>query len=180
MKITAVELKACLLYYYRFKRQCVSVDEFHCADIIADTGKEIIEVEIKVTKYDLLNGEKGKLKHQNYKQAKSWGLLKPNRYLFCVPEKLAETALEYAKTLNPDYGVICFDTDRFFKYAEQYSRPMNFCSDFMRIARTAKKLHTGYSDRQCHAIAKRASAKVASMFCEIVNKKIQKARRNHE
>jgi hypothetical protein len=172
MKITAVELKACLLHYYRFKRQCIAVDEFHCADIIADNGKEIIEVEIKVSKSDLLNGEKKKfIKHHNYKQGNGWGFLHPNRYLFCVPEKLVDVALEYAKELNPNYGVIGFDSERFLSYAEQYGNPMSFSSDFMRIAKSAKKLHEGYTERQCYQIAKRASAKVASMYCEIVNKK---------
>jgi len=54
-KITAFDLKLALMQYFRFNRQWLCVDEFRGADIIADTGKEIIEVETKITKSDLIN-----------------------------------------------------------------------------------------------------------------------------
>ena len=67
-KVTAFDLKLALLQYFRFKRQGVCVEEFRGADIIVDTGKEIIEVEVKITKADLINGEKRKQwKHESYK-----------------------------------------------------------------------------------------------------------------
>ena len=49
-KVTAFDLKLALLDYFRFLRQWVCVDEFRGADVIADTGKDIIEVEVKVGK----------------------------------------------------------------------------------------------------------------------------------
>ena len=50
-KVTAFDLKLGLLQYFRFKRGWVCVDEFRGADIIVDTGKDIIEIETKITKH---------------------------------------------------------------------------------------------------------------------------------
>lgn len=164
-KVTAFDLKLALLQYFRFKRQCVCVDEFQGADIIADTGKEIIEVEIKITKFDLINGEKKKVrKHQLYKQGHSWQFCHPNKFFFCVPEKLIDIALGWANKLNEKYGVIGFDAEKLERIIQNNS-PLYWQHNnyFLRVAKSAKKMHENYKDNLRWAIAKRTSAKIAAL-----------------
>ena len=109
-KVTSFELKLALLDYFRFERQWVSVDEFRGADVIADTGKKIIEVEVKISKNDLVNGERYKvLKHLLYGEGKSCRRCHPNEYYFCVPDCFIDDAQEVIEKIgNPKYGIIAF------------------------------------------------------------------------
>jgi len=162
-KVTAFDLKLALLQYFRFKRQWVCVEEFRGADIIVDTGKEIIEVEVKITKADLINGEKRKQwKHESYKGSGSYNRNKPNKFLFCVPEKLVDTALGWASEINENYGVIGFDVELFEK-----SEGLGWHCLYLRIIKTAKRLHEGYSNDLRWAIAKRTSANIATLTKEV-------------
>lgn len=158
-KVTAFDLKLALLQYFRFKRQWVCVDEFQGADIIVDTGKEIIEVEVKITRNDLINGERKKVrKHQLYKLGQSYQLYHPNKFMFCVPEKLVDIALGWANELNEKYGVIGFDVERFEKRVKE-NWGIWHCEN-LRYARSAKKLHDNYNSKLRWAITRRASAKI--------------------
>lgn len=163
-KVTAFDLTLALLGYYRH-RGWVCVDEFRRADIIADTGNEIIEVEIKVTRFDLINGERKKApKHQAYKAGRGFAI-HPNKFLFCVPERLVAVALEWSKQINERYGVIGFDAEtietRVQKNDGIYWQANNY---FLRVARSAKKLHDDYSGKLRWPMAQRASAKVATLM----------------
>jgi hypothetical protein len=159
-KTSAFDLKLGLLQYFRFKRQWICVDECQRADILADTGKEIIEVEVKITKYDLINGEKKKhRKHENYKTGRGWCC--PNKFLFCVPEKLVNDALSLAKEINEKYGVIGFDTELFEKRLSEGYIPSQ--AAYIRIAKSAKKLHESYPNSTRWEIAKRASASLITV-----------------
>jgi len=157
------DLKVAVLSHFRFGRQCICIDEFNGADVIVDTGTEIIEVEIKVTKSDLVGGEKFKaLKHKLYALGRAYARCHPNRYLFCVPTHLLEDALDWAEELNLKYGVMSFDTSGF-------ERRLNFdrslrAGDLIRTARRAKKLHEEYSMKQRWKIAKRATSKVITLL----------------
>jgi len=160
------------LQYFRFKRQWVCVDEFRGADIIVDTGKEIIEIETKITKYDLINGERRKAtKHHNYKLGQSFGLLNPNKFMFCVPEKLVETALGLSAEINEKYGVIGFDIETLEKRVND-GWGIWHCNN-LRIAKSAKNLHNNYNDKLRWAIAKRTSAKIASLIEEDFKRNLQ-------
>lgn len=161
-KVTAIDLKLAVLEYYRFRRQYICVDECHGADVIADNGKEIIEIEVKITKSDLINGERKKLyKHKRYKQGRGkWGCF-PNKFLFCVPEKLVDDALCLAHEINEKYGVIAFDADRFVKRIED-----GFLSEHgahLRIVKSARRLHENYSQGTQREIARRASASLITV-----------------
>jgi len=160
-KTTAFDLKLALLQYFRFKRQWVCVDEFRGADIIVDTGKEIIEAEVKLTKSDLINGEKVKRwKHEQYKMASHYSRGRmPNKFLFCVPEKLVDVALAWGSKLNEKYGVIGFDVEDFER--RLLSGAWHSC--YLRIAKSAKSLHSDYKDTLRWAIARRTSAKIATL-----------------
>ena len=161
-KITAFDLKLALLDYFRFQRQWICVDEFKGADVVADTGKDIIEVEVKITRYDLEHGEaKKQRKHDCYRREKSFALYKPNRFYFCVSESLVLQAIEMCNQINPKYGVIAFNSHVFKRHMGwNYKSPHREC---LRMARSAKRLHEGYVNYQ-RAIAMRTSSKIVSLM----------------
>lgn len=147
-KVTAMDLKLALLEYYRFKRQFIAIDECLNADIVADAGNHIIEVEVKISRSDLLKGEAVKAwKHQNY-DLQFFGRFIPNKYYFCVPASLKDVAIEYAYGLNSKYGVLAWDPE--FRN--------------MAVVKSALLLHGGYSELHRHQIAKRASCKAITMM----------------
>ena len=168
-KTTSFDLKLALLQYFRFRRQWLCVDEFRGADIIVDTGKEIIEVEVKITKSDLINGERKKQrKHVAYKQGRSHMMNHPNKFMFCVPENLVDVTLGWANELNENYGVIGFDV-------EGYERAIKggwffLHCDRIRVAKSAKQLHTNYSNALRWAIAKRTSSKIVRLMQDCFEK----------
>lgn len=163
IKPTATHLKIALLANLRYKRQYVCVDEFLGADVIADTGKDVIEVEVKVDKRDLMHGEDKKTsKHQCYARGISWRFCHPNRYFFCVPMSLQEAAEAKIQQLNPKYGLILFNEEKFNRFVE--SRWGVIFEDLVVTVKRAGKLHDGYRDSQRTKIAKRASSKLITMM----------------
>ncbi|KKN77614.1 hypothetical protein LCGC14_0358890 [marine sediment metagenome] len=167
-KLTAFDLKLALMQYYRFNKQCMCVDECKGADILADTGSEFIEVEVKITKSDLMREKKKKRnKHHRFKTAdrgswNQWYL--PNRFLFCVPEKLSKFALDYVSELNSNYGVIIFNTELYLQAIQTdcvYWQQYNY---FLTVVKSAKKLHNDYNKELKWNIAMRTSAKIISLM----------------
>ena len=165
MKTTAFELKLALLEYYRFGSQCVAVDEFNGADVIADTGKEIIEAEVKISKGDLVHIEPRKLKHHAYRVGQSYHRCHPNKYSFCVPMDMVEIAGEVIEGLNPSYGIIGFDTEAFETHV-QHQTFIPYLKNYLCVMKRARRLHTNYysNARQQRLIAKRASAKLITLM----------------
>lgn len=166
-KITSSDLKLALLQYFRFKRGWVCVDEFRGADIIVDTGKEIIEVEVKMTRSDLISGERRKKsKHWAYKMGYSYMRNRPNKFIFCVPSRLVKIALSWSKELNPKYGVMSFDVNLFNKWNEigVFGKRGTQHFDCLVYRRSAKPLHDGYDNKLRYAIAKRASSKLTGLL----------------
>lgn len=164
-KITSEDLKLALMQYYRFNYGYICTTEFRGADIIADTGKEIIEVEVKISKEDLIEGEKAKkIKHFLYERGKGKNRLHPNKFLFCVPDYLTEDALTWAKTLNSNYGVIQFNTKDFLRCLERnaFSWMNNNC--YLTIIRSAKKLHEKYDPKLIWDIAKRVTSEATNLM----------------
>lgn len=171
VKVTAFELKLALLEYYRFGSQCVTVDEFNGADVIADTGKEIIEIEVKVDKGDLRRGElKKQRKHALYNQGSGFAQCHPNKFMFCVPTELIEVAREVVAELNPKYGIITFDTDQFQRVIEAGHVP--YTRKCLCVIKRAGRLHTNYAPQMQRLIAKRASTKLITLMQKQQEKKI--------
>ena len=170
-KVTSFELKLGLLDYFRFERQWVAVDEFRGADVICDTGSKVIEVETKIAKNDLCNGEKYKvLKHRAYGQGRGYRRCHPNEYYFCVPWPLVDATHEVVESLNPKYGIIIFDTVRLLGDIGR-----GYChaklSQYICVVRRARKLHAGYDRKQQQLIAKRATSKlITQMQAEYMEK----------
>lgn len=121
--------------YFRYKRQWVCADEvysgFFISDILVDTGTWTLEVEIKVTKSDLLNGENrkvvcGRKKHDH------WPVGRANKFALCVPENLVDIAEEWIEQTNKKYGL--------FVYLDK-----KYATDRIWVKRTARSLHNEYN-----------------------------------
>ena len=166
-KITSSDLKLALMHYYRFNYGYVCAEEAINADVLVDTGKEIIEVEVKIGKGDLIEGEKAKaLKHITYIQERSYRRCFPNKFLFCVPTELVNEAVVWANKLNVNYGVIEFDSRGFQRAVEmnKLSWANNNC--YLTIRKSAKKLHDKYDEKTRFLLARRATSQCVNLMTE--------------
>jgi len=166
MKISSLTLKCALMYYFRFKRQYICVDECFSgfreyADILVDTGKAFREIEIKISKSDLL-AEKKKIKHKVFKgkhkfYKPEWGA---NYFYICVPLELKEYAEKWIEEVNPKYGLITYQD-----HEEVWRRKWE---DKVHTCRNAKKLHSGYNEKLKTSMLKRLSSALANSYAVIL------------
>lgn len=165
--ITSHDLKLALMHYYRFNYGYVCAEECVKADILVDTGKEIIEVEVKIGKGDLIEGEKAKaLKHIAYIREQSYRRCYPNKFLFCVPTELVNEAVVWANRLNVNYGVIEFDSKGFQRAIEYNNISWMNNNCYLVIRKSAKKLHENYDERIRFLLARRASSQCVNLMTE--------------
>lgn len=173
MNITSEEIKLALMHYYRFQYGYICVDECDTvrgkpADILVDTGSEIIEVEVKISKNDLIEGEKvKKIKHLLYETSKN-SVNNPNKFLFCVPSYLVDDAIPWVKELNPKYGVIEYDEKGFRRVLEYSRKSVNYTMHncFLCVRKSAKKLHEQYDNKLRWKISKRLASKTINLWLE--------------
>ncbi|GAG36317.1 unnamed protein product [marine sediment metagenome] len=136
MKITSFDIKYALMYYFRFKRQWLCASECMNNDIMAITDKDIVEVEVKISKYDLWKGEAKKRKHEYMINPSGWSLMSmPNRFYICVPIYLEEEARRWVNQINKKYGIIRYDP-QFSKY------------DAISISKSAISLHNNIANKR--------------------------------
>ena len=135
-KITSLHLKHSLMSYFRYKRQWVCADEVYSgvylADILVDTGTWTMEVEVKVTKSDLLHGEKRKGWYNRNKHD-HWPIGRANKFALCVPKNLKETAEQWIEQTNKKYGL--------FVYVDK-----KYVTDKIWVRQTARSLHSEYGN----------------------------------
>ncbi|TLD83930.1 hypothetical protein LS70_003740 [Helicobacter sp. MIT 11-5569] len=106
--MNANEAKLLLQEYFRYKRKFIGVvseysftlDEIE--DIVAFDDKEIIVVEIKISKSDFLKDFK---KHKHTYFDKSY-----HKFYYFVPNDLLDFVLEYLKKADGSYGVLSVNT----------------------------------------------------------------------
>lgn len=118
--MNSYEIKHALLSYFRFKRQCICASECMNNDVMVIMGEDIIEVEVKINKYDLWKGEAKKSKHRIYKDLTNPYTQyydRPNRFYICVPEELKEEAIKWVKSVNKKYGIIICKKRSYFPYS---------------------------------------------------------------
>jgi len=148
---TSLEIKTSLISYFRFKRQWICAPEvsfdWGLADILIDTGTEIREVEVKISKSDLYNGEAKKDKHRRG--------VKCNRFYVCVPSYLVEEAIKWVEQTEKNYGVI------------EYQSYLNLV-----IRRSAKPLNRQYYPE----IRKKIEMRLSSMVYDFMNRKARALR----
>lgn len=165
MKVSAEMLKALLISYFRFKRQSVAIDEVGCSagtcDVLVDNGKFITEIEVKISKSDLIIGERKKGRHPI--GAPTPYLSTPNRYYLCVPIELEECALKWIEDTHSKYGLFVFDP----KYIENVMRrPHISWGDYLHVRKKAQFLHKEYRENVFRKICMRASASLCAFIGE--------------
>jgi hypothetical protein len=170
MKINSKQIKASLMSYYRFKRGYICVDEASCSgglsDVLVDTGKYIIDVEVKISKSDLINGEAKKSKHYMYKNCDGHHYY-PNKFVVCVPENLRTVAEEWVLTTNKKYGILVYTPPvKGFRH-----KRADFESNLLTV-RNAKSFNKCYNGEYFgHIISKRlSSALINSYQVDLINK----------
>ncbi len=122
--MTSTEIKHALMYYFRFKRQWLCASECLNNDVMAITNKDIIDVEIKISKYDLWKGEAKKSKHNLYKiMPEFYKTFHANRFYICVPLELEEEAKKWVAETNKKYGIIIYHPDMHYINAIFIKKP---------------------------------------------------------
>ena len=162
VEINSYHLKVALMHYYRYKRQFVCCDEVtsfgsEIADILVDTGKYFIEVEIKTSKSDLI-AEKKKAKHKKNESGRTsleWAKC-CNYFYLCVPSEIADYAENWIKEVNPKYGLILFNSNHFNKIEELKSN--HIFDKYVTTVKRGKKLHDNYSKRLKENMSRRMSS----------------------
>ena len=165
INISSLHLKTALMCYYRFKRQYIVADEIYSnfneiADILVDTGNEIYEIEIKISKSDL-NAEKKKRKHKNAEDEK-WLKKRArgaNKFYLCVPTELIPYAEKWIEEVNPKYGLIEFNTIRYMNRNNGYGTPT--WDQYRSFVKRASSLHDNYNKK----LRDRIISRLGSISC---------------
>ena len=157
-KITALQIKYALMWYYRFTRQCICASECDANDVMVFNDKTVIDIEVKISKHDLWQGEAKKEKHKIYKNSTSL-LVKfmPNKFYICVPVCLEEEAKRWADETNPKYGVIRYRPGCYVKWA-------------ISIAKKAKSLRCGNYPGLKQDIMRRVCAENIGLIGKMIKK----------
>ena len=139
-QVNSYEIKTALMQYFRWKRQFICAEEvglgWGWADVLADTGKQIYEIEVKISKGDLQNESK-KRKHNKHVEHRA------NKFYICVPEYLIKDAIKWVNKTDKRYGII--------KYYNLYQ---------VYIVKKAKLLHDKYNTEIKNRINRRLSTVV--------------------
>jgi hypothetical protein len=164
-----MDLKTALLSYYRYKHQHVCADEVGLsignADILVDTGNLLIEVEVKISRSDMFQGEKRKGDKHNLMLNPVDEVLKkyiiPNQFYVAVPTELLPSAHEWVNKINPNYGIIECKTKIM---ALERPNQRDFLS-MVRIEKRAKALHEQpISKRASEMIGRRLSSAMTAHY----------------
>lgn len=155
MKVNSSIIKYNLLYYYKFKRGFLCADEVNLwnmgiADVLADNGKEIHEIEVKINKYDLINLESKKRKHQSDRNI--------SRFYICVPTNLIDKAKNFVNKINKNYGIIEFREDT------------ECDNERIRVIKRAKKLNKFYNNKLRENIINRLNNSLITRMGKLVKK----------
>ena len=161
--MNSLEIKHALMYYFRFKRQWICASECLNSDVMAITGKDIIEVEVKINKYDLWKGEAKKSKHKKYKNLedsyyKYAKIYTPTKFYICVPNDLEEEAKKWVVSINDKYGIIiCTKYRGFYPYS-------------ISILKKANRIHNVVNEELSHQIMKRVCSENIGLIEGILRK----------
>jgi len=157
VEIHSGNIRAVLMYYYRFKRQficCseVKTDFFELSDILVSSKKHMIEIEIKTSKQDLIKGEARKQKHTRPNEKRII-----NKFFICVPTELVDDAKLWIEQVNPNYGLIEFRT-------EISKRDFIHYEDCLLFHFDAKLLQPNYSEVLKDKMIKRLSSALTTEY----------------
>jgi len=130
IKMDSDYIKTMIMSNFRFSKQFSFVaTEVMYADVlsISKDDKKLIEVEVKISKSDLLS-DFAKFKHELYRKAQ--GDFVPHEFYYCVPNELVGEALKM--TEDTPYGVM---------ECRKWRGDLRASSDKILVRKRAKKLH---------------------------------------
>lgn len=146
-------IKACLLNYFRFKRQMFVATEvsgnYGIADILATNRKRVYEVEIKTNLSDLIADFKQKKAKHKYMNDKNFIYkTKPNYFSFCFERDFYNDNKDKINDLIPgNYGIMII-----------------LSLGITIIIRKSKLLHAKYNDNIFFDIIKRNASEIANFY----------------
>lgn len=174
MSVGSFTLKTSLLYYYRFKRGYSVVDECYSnfgeiADVLVDTKKHHYEIEIKITKSDI-RAEKKKAKHKDYEEGYKLKqkLMGANKFYLCVPSELIPYAEKWIQEVNPKYGLIEFNTERFD--SDRNKNRAYYWNEYIHIRKNASMLHNNYNKHLTRNMIKRLSSALCNAYMSQISR----------
>ena len=164
--MNSTEIKHALMSYFRFKRQWICASECMNNDVMVDTKKAILDVEVKISKSDLWRGEAIKPKHNKYKTIGKvepnkptwWKNYTPNKFYICTPPELNKEAIKWVKATNSKYGIIICTKTGFYPYD-------------IFISKSAQILHKRYSESLGASIAKRVCSENIGLIGKLLLEK---------
>lgn len=137
----SAELTVACLSWLRFGRQLPYIATKYAvwanrrADVFGADEKESVEIEVKISRRDLLRDFDVKdWKHQRYGEGGHWKT--PNRVYFAVPERIREDALKVLAEHAPAYGLIVMPP-----LEDSGSWGAEIPWKLLRVAKSAKWLH---------------------------------------
>lgn len=129
-----------------------------CDILVLDKKGYAIDIEVKLSKQDLWQGEAKKKKHQVYLDSCSPKITQtPNFFYVCVPTALVEEAKSWVGQGNPRYGVIEFCTNTYPWFGRGWEHGV--C-----IRKQAKALHLRILAKWSTVLLRRLSSTVATMY----------------
>jgi len=108
-KITSLDIKYALMCYLSFKSNWLCANACMDNAVMEIKNTAVIDIEIKVNKYDLWKGEARKRKHKTYKSDSYSKQFMPNRFYICVPISLEGEAKAWVEQTNNKYGIIRYN-----------------------------------------------------------------------
>lgn len=160
--ISSNHLKTAVMADLRFNKKCFLVATeagIFYADVLGFDGKRLIEVEIKISKQDLLSDLK-KDKHKYFSNIPPddyWSKYIPNQFYYCVPRCLVNEALEMTKDFK--YGVIEYNGGLF--------NDIKTVGSFVKIIKPSKFLHKNIAPPDVQRVLSMRSSS------ELINHKIK-------
>jgi len=161
-------MKVAVMCYLRYKRRYKIIATeagYFSADVLAMNDKELLEVEIKISKSDFKNDFK-KSKHLIYNndEAAFSEIEKsfiPNRMYYAVPCELVEWAKEQLTT-HPQYGLISVDLEH------HLIKSSPECT--VNKVKLPKKFHKSLpSDKVRASIIARNSSELCTLYKKMIN-----------
>ena len=158
--MNSLQIKHALLSYFRFNRRWICASECMNNDVMVITNKGIIEVEVKINKYDLWKGESKKTKHKYYANQLS-NRNTPNKFYMCVPEELETEAIKWTESVNEKYGVLICRKTFYLPY-------------LIYTIKRAKSLHSEFNERVEKSIMKRVCSENINLIGRLLNEEKSK------
>jgi hypothetical protein len=160
--MNAKKLKGLLLAYIRFGRAgiyCATECGYYSADVLTIIGKNLVEIETKISMSDL-KADLKKRKHKDYIRKNLEDICIPNFFYFAVPYKLKDKALKFIEENNLPYGLITTKEELNGRIHEQ-----------VHIVKKSMRLRNNeISDRIKHIIAARMSSELATLYNKMEHK----------